>query len=117
MFDLKLFVKYIPVLATAINAGICIEYFAFGTQVVYDMAGIINGYGITVIMMLFAGNIRYKLCAWHKLMVCSMLANLMIEEYMHYEILKVLAYSNSITIIIILLVWALTKTDAKKRPI
>lgn len=116
-FDLKLFVKYIPVLATAINAGICIEYFTFRTEVVYDLAGIFNGYGITVIMMLWAGNIRYKLCTWHKMMVLSMLANLLIEEYMHYEVLKVLAYSNSIITIIILATWITTKTGAKNRPI
>jgi len=114
---LTLLIKYIPVVAIVINVGICFEFFIFNTTKLYEIAGYVNGYGFTVLLLLFIGSVKYRLCLWHKILLLDMLFNLIAESINECTLIKTLAYSISLTILILIAIWATHKKTAKSQRI
>ena len=79
-------VKYWPVAANVLLAGMCIEYFA-GVNLLTAYTYPLLGYSIVAVALLYSLSLQRRFCSWHRALIANMCYAITLEAVQLYGVL------------------------------
>lgn len=79
-------VKYWPVVANVLLAGMCVEYFT-GANLLTNYTYPIFGYSIIAVRLLHSLSIEKHFCSWHRALIANMCYAITLEAVQLYGVI------------------------------